>query len=194
MPYTSIVYGVDLEFLGGIEQAYAGFNPLHESAGKLGELFIYKMNIVGVGSNVSCLGPVAPGQLPPLATNSARLCQVCQSQCLTSRNHTADLIDAAFSPHAIHAASCYWRTTCCSSRSSPAGYPSALDFITLLLDLFTERLAIGAQPHRLPGEQHPCGPKHGQACGHLRLEGHRGLPVWDVARDHQKEGGLVLPC
>ncbi|KAJ3495405.1 hypothetical protein NLJ89_g10631 [Agrocybe chaxingu] len=38
---------LDLEFLGGVEQAYAGFTPLHENAGKLGELLIYKMNNVG---------------------------------------------------------------------------------------------------------------------------------------------------
>ncbi|KDR83023.1 hypothetical protein GALMADRAFT_56970, partial [Galerina marginata CBS 339.88] len=38
---------LDIDFLRGVEQAYAGFTPFHEDVGTLGELLIYKMNNVG---------------------------------------------------------------------------------------------------------------------------------------------------
>ncbi|KAM0525684.1 hypothetical protein ACHAPE_000395 [Trichoderma viride] len=38
---------LDIEFLGHIERAYAGFMPHHSSAGKLGDLYIYTMNNIG---------------------------------------------------------------------------------------------------------------------------------------------------
>ncbi|KAL0958534.1 hypothetical protein HGRIS_000674 [Hohenbuehelia grisea] len=38
---------LDADLLGLVEQAYAGFVPHHESAGKLGKLHIYKMNMIG---------------------------------------------------------------------------------------------------------------------------------------------------
>lgn len=38
---------LDIEFLGHIERAYAGFMPHHSSAGKLGNLHIYTMNNIG---------------------------------------------------------------------------------------------------------------------------------------------------
>ena len=38
---------LDLDLLGYVEQAYAGFTPHHSSAGREGELYIYMMNNVG---------------------------------------------------------------------------------------------------------------------------------------------------
>ena len=37
---------LDLDLLGYVEQAYAGFTPRHSSAGREGELYIYTMNNV----------------------------------------------------------------------------------------------------------------------------------------------------
>ena len=38
---------LDLDLLGYVERAYAGFTPHHSSAGREGELYIYTMNNVG---------------------------------------------------------------------------------------------------------------------------------------------------
>lgn len=37
---------LDLDLLKHVEQAYAGFTPHHASAGKLGNVYVYKMNNV----------------------------------------------------------------------------------------------------------------------------------------------------
>jgi hypothetical protein len=38
---------LDIDLLRGVEQAYAGFTPVHEDAGTLGGVRVYKMNDVG---------------------------------------------------------------------------------------------------------------------------------------------------